>query len=79
MARKDGMVRCEYCSALNDMFTEQCVDCKRSVTTPTPRCSAWISGPKISRGVVAWRRQCRNRTNHPSGRCHQHRPAEREK
>lgn len=36
-------------------------------------CGATIRGPKYGR-LVAWRRQCQNRTTHPTGRCHLHRP-----
>lgn len=37
------------------------------------RCSFEIDGPKIDRrGNVAWRRQCKKMTTHPSGRCQYH-------
>jgi hypothetical protein len=39
---------------------------------PAPYCSKQIDGPKIGR-LVAWRKPCRNRTRHPSGRCPAHR------
>lgn len=37
------------------------------------QCSKEIDGPKTHRWVVAWRKRCRNKTTHPSGRCHLHR------
>ena len=37
------------------------------------RCGHSIDGPKINgAGVVAWRRQCKNMTTHPSGLCRFH-------
>lgn len=39
----------------------------------TVRCGASIEGPKIGKHVVLWRKQCGNKTQHVSGRCHLHR------
>jgi hypothetical protein len=41
--------------------------------TEAKRCMYSIEGPKIGRHVVAWRKYCKNRTTHESGRCHLHR------
>jgi hypothetical protein len=44
--------------------------------TPKPepqRCTTTIDGPKVGAHVVLWRKQCRNRTRHPSGKCYVHR------
>lgn len=39
---------------------------------PAPTCRKMIEGPKVGR-LVAWRRQCQNKTNDPSGLCPVHR------
>lgn len=37
------------------------------------RCSCQIEGPSMYGGnIVAWRRQCKNRTTNENGRCHLH-------
>lgn len=41
-------------------------------TKPAQRCTATIEGPKVGR-LVMWRKPCKNRTRHPSGKCHIHR------
>lgn len=37
------------------------------------QCRTHIDGPKVARWVVAWRKQCGNKTTDPSGYCHIHR------
>lgn len=39
--------------------------------TAARQCSKEIDGPKIGR-LVAWRKRCRNRTTHSTGRCRFH-------
>jgi len=49
---------------------------KASTPPPDFRCAAEIlphASPITPHRVREWARQCRRRTLHPSGRCHQHR------
>jgi hypothetical protein len=36
-------------------------------------CGATILGPRMGRNVVLWRKDCRRKTRHESGRCPDHR------
>jgi hypothetical protein len=40
-----------------------------------PICNATITGPKVGRRVVLWRKQCQRRVKASGDRCWQHRRA----
>lgn len=41
--------------------------------SPAKQCAGTLLGPRVGRAVVAWTKQCGNRTRHESGYCHWHR------